>query len=94
MDTLANSASGSGDPWPPPAHRLRPATVLATHPTNKVIPLTGIARARLHGGITPPGMTMQMTDGTRHKLLWLSSEPARRVLRDRLLPVLWARPEH
>jgi hypothetical protein len=35
-----------------------------------------------------------MTDGTRHKLLWMSSEPARRLLRERLLPLLGARLTH
>ncbi|MFB7054131.1 DUF1877 family protein [Streptomyces vinaceus] len=59
----------------------------------------------LAGGVTPTDLAAAniypttiwergeetMTDGTRHKLLWLSSEPARRVLADRLLPVLGSR---
>ncbi|MFB6516504.1 hypothetical protein [Streptomyces sp. NPDC056401] len=68
-----------------------PAAVLGGHRTNKVIPFDGIAHARLHRGLTTSGLTVRMTDGTRHKLLWLSYEPARRILTDRLLPVLGSR---
>lgn len=68
-----------------------PVAVLGGHRTNKVIPFDGIARARLHRGLSTSGLAVTMTDGTRHKLLWLSSEPARRVLADRLLPVLGSR---
>jgi hypothetical protein len=32
-----------------------------------------------------------MTDGSHHKLLRLSTEPARGLLRDRLMPVLGPR---
>ncbi|MER7838948.1 hypothetical protein ABTY98_24480 [Streptomyces sp. NPDC096040] len=71
-----------------------PTAILATHRTNKVIPLAYIAEARLHGGVTTSGMTLRMTDGTHHKLLWLSTEPARRLLRDRLLPALGPRLTH
>jgi hypothetical protein len=35
-----------------------------------------------------------MTVGTRHKLLWSSWDPARRLLRERLLPLLGARLTH
>ncbi|MFE2155778.1 hypothetical protein ACFXAO_37735 [Streptomyces lavendulae] len=68
-----------------------PVAVLGGHRTNKVIPFDGIAHARLHPDLTTAGLAVTMTDGTRHKLLWLSSEPARRVLADRLLPVLGSR---
>jgi hypothetical protein len=95
MDTVANSF-GSGltaqDPYRFVAHD--PETVLAAHPTNRLIPFAEMARARLHGGVTTSGLEVTMTDGTRHKLLWMSSEPARRLLRERLLPLLGARLTH
>lgn len=95
MDTVANS-SGSGltarDPYRFIAHD--PETVLAAHPTNRLIPFADMARARLHGGVTTSGLEVTMTDGTRHKLLWMSSEPARRLLRERLLPLLGTRLDH
>ncbi|WSK25162.1 hypothetical protein OG730_40900 [Streptomyces sp. NBC_01298] len=68
-----------------------PAAVLRGHHTNKIIPFDGITHARLHRGLTASGLSMRMTDGSRHKLLWLSSEPARRILTDRLLPILGSR---
>ncbi|MGW3415694.1 hypothetical protein [Streptomyces sp. NPDC000888] len=89
MASVANSL-GSGLAAPKPGHTIvyDPTALLAGHRTNKVIPFDGIERARLHGGITTSGMTVSMTDGTRHKLLWMNSEPARRLLTDRLLPIL------
>lgn len=97
MTTVANSyGSGSGltprDPYRLIAHD--PAKVLAGHPTNKLIPFAEIATARLHGGVTTSGLEVVMTDGTRHKLLWASWDPARRLLRERLLPLLGARLTH
>ncbi|NEC89766.1 hypothetical protein [Streptomyces sp. SID12501] len=97
MTTVANSySSGSGptarDPYRLIAHD--PATVLAAHPTNKLIPFAEMATARLHGGVTTSGLEVVMTDGTRHKLLWASWDPARRLLRERLLPLLGARLTH
>ncbi len=93
--TLANS-HGSGltarEPYRLIAHD--PAAVLAAHPTNKLIPFSGIATARLHGGVTTSGLEVVMTDGTRHKLLWATWDPARRLLRERLLPLLGARLTH
>jgi hypothetical protein len=71
-----------------------PDAVRSAHRTNKVLPLTEIANARIHGGLTTSGMTLSMADGTRHKLLWMSTEPARGLLRDRLLPLLGPRPAH
>ncbi|WP_371596410.1 hypothetical protein [Streptomyces sp. NBC_00564] len=89
MASVANSL-GSNPTAPEPAHTIAhdPAAILAGHRTNKIIPFDGIERARLHGGITTSGMTVSMVDGTRHKLLWLTSEPTRRLLTDRLLPIL------
>jgi hypothetical protein len=89
MDSVANSF-GSRLTAPKPGHTIvyDPAAILAGHRTNKIIPFDGIERARLHGGITTSGLTVHMADGTRHKLLWMTSEPARRLLTDRLLPIL------
>ncbi|MFD9332610.1 hypothetical protein [Streptomyces sp. NPDC060065] len=89
MASVANSL-GSSLTAPKPGHPIvhDPTALLAGHRTNKIIPFDGIERARLHGGITTSGMTVSMTDGTRHKLLWMNSEPARRLLTDRLLPIL------
>ncbi|MFE8988612.1 hypothetical protein ACFYMI_12310 [Streptomyces collinus] len=71
-----------------------PGTIRSAHRTNKVLPLSEIANARIHGGLTTSGMTLSMTDGTRHKLLWMSMEPARGLLRDRLVPLLGPRLAH
>jgi hypothetical protein len=96
LRSVLNSQSGSGvtarDPYRLIGHD--PDAVLRAHRTNKVIPFTDIHSARLHGGVTTSGLTLTMTDGTHHKLLWLSTEPARRLLRDRLLPVLGPRLVH
>lgn len=91
-ETVANSL-GSSLTAPIPGHLIGydPAAVLAGHRTNKVIPFDAVARVRLHGGLTTSALTVSMVDGTRHKFLWLASEPARRLLADRLLPVLGAR---
>ncbi|MFF7867274.1 hypothetical protein ACFZCT_12510 [Streptomyces qaidamensis] len=71
-----------------------PDAIRSAHRTNKVLPITEITHARLHGGLTTSGMTLSMADGTRHKLLWMSMEPARGLLRDRLLPLLGPRLAH
>ncbi|MFF0217159.1 hypothetical protein [Streptomyces vinaceus] len=92
VDTVVNSiAPGIPEHTATSVIAYDPVAILGGHHTNKVIPFDGIAHARLHPGLTTAGLEMTMTDGTRHKLLWLSSEPARRVLADRLLPVLGSR---
>ncbi|MCW8097472.1 hypothetical protein [Streptomyces tauricus] len=96
LDSTVNSVSGSiampRDPYTVTAYD--PEAILAGHRTNKVIDLAGIDHARLHGGVTTSGLTAHMTDGTHHKLLWNTFEPTRRLLRDRLLPVLGPRLTH
>jgi hypothetical protein len=96
MDSIANSTSGSGvtarDPYQVIAYD--PTAILAAHHTNKVIPIADIDQARLHRGISTSVLRVTMMDGTRHKLLWMYYEPARRLLRDRLLPVLGPRLVH
>lgn len=92
MDSVVNSF-GSGLPARDQGRTVGydPDRVLTGHRTNKLIPFPDIARARLRGGITTSSLTVDMRDGTRHKLLWKSSDPARRLLTDRLLPILGAR---
>ncbi|WNI19045.1 hypothetical protein [Actinacidiphila sp. ITFR-21] len=68
-----------------------PAAILSAHRTNKIIPFRDIVHARLRRGIATSSLTVQMADGTRHKLRWRSSDPAHRLLADRLLPVLGPR---
>ncbi len=96
MATLANGSVSAGlkaqEPYRPLTYD--PEAVLAAHPTNKLIPFAGIAAGRLHGGLTASGLEVVMTDGTRHKLLWSSLDPARRLLREQLPPVLGARLDH
>ncbi|WP_433892044.1 hypothetical protein [Streptomyces sp. CA-111067] len=92
LDTVANSyVSGTSARKSGHSVAYDPAAVLAAHRTNKIIPFDRIATARLHRGLTTSGLTVLMTDGTRHKLLWRSSDPAHRLLKDRLLPILGPR---
>lgn len=71
-----------------------PDAIRSAHRTNKVLPLAEITHVRIHGGLTTSGMSLSMADGSRHKLLWMSMEPARGLLRDRLLPLLGPRLAH
>ena len=92
LDTVANTyVSGTSARRSGHSVAYDPAAVLAAHRTNKVIPFDRIATARLHRGIATSGLTVLMTDGTRHKLLWRASDPAHRLLKDRLLPILGPR---
>ncbi|MBY8879770.1 hypothetical protein [Actinacidiphila acidipaludis] len=68
-----------------------PAELLAAHPTNRVIPVSAIARASFRRGLTTTSFTLDLTTGARHRLLWRSTEPAQRLLTDRLLPLLGRR---
>ncbi|MFF4299614.1 hypothetical protein ACFY0N_38925 [Streptomyces vinaceus] len=92
VDTVVNSiAPGVSEQAATSMTAYDPVAILGVHHTNEVLPFGGIAHARLHPGLTTAGVDVTMTDGTRHKLLWLSSEPARRVLADRLPPALGSR---
>ncbi|WP_158102509.1 hypothetical protein [Streptomyces africanus] len=96
---LATMVTGFNGPElaAPDTHRTLaydPDAIRSDHRTNKVLPLAEIAQARLHGGLTTSGITLRMADGARHKLLWMSTEPARRVLSDRLVPLLGPRLTH
>ncbi len=90
---LATQANGLGRtvpddlPWTDvPAHAL--AQVPAGHRTNKVIPFAAVARAQLVRGLTANALRLVMTDGTRHKLLWPTSDPAYDILAGTLPAVL------
>jgi hypothetical protein len=98
--TIANSLrSGIGRTVPHPLPHL-PATaidhkrILAAHRTNKVLPYAHIAAATLFRGLTAHGLTLTMTDGRRHKLLWLTRDPAHAVLGETLRAVLGDRFSH
>ncbi|MFI1092225.1 hypothetical protein [Streptomyces sp. NPDC020917] len=80
---VGTSAKKSGRPL-----CYAPADLLAAHRTNRVIPVASIARAHFRRGLATTSFTVDLADGTRHRLLWLSNEPAQRLLTDRLLPLL------
>ncbi|WP_203911548.1 hypothetical protein [Rhizocola hellebori] len=68
---------------PPPESALSsfdPAALLAEHPTNKVIYFDAVVAARLKQGITTDALRLGMSDGSRHRLLWLRRDPAYEVL--------------
>lgn len=92
LETLANSY-GSGTSARKSGHSVGydPDAVLAAHRTNKIIPFRDIAAAELRRGLTTSSLTVRMADGTLHKLHWRSSDPAHRLLADRLLPILGPR---
>jgi hypothetical protein len=55
---------------------LEPALVTSGHRTNNVLAFWDIAAARLHRGALSDRLAVKMRDGMRHKLLWLSHDPA------------------
>ena len=65
--------------------------LLAEHPTNKVIAFSDVARARLVRGVTAHGLRVRMLDGRRHKLLWLTRDPAYQILGEALHAALGER---
>ncbi|GAA1536568.1 hypothetical protein GCM10009827_063960 [Dactylosporangium maewongense] len=65
--------------------------LLAEHPTNKVIAFSDVAHARLVRGVTAHGLRLRMIDGRRHKLLWLTRDPAYQVLSTALAATLGQR---
>ncbi|MBQ0896762.1 hypothetical protein KBX37_27340 [Micromonospora sp. U56] len=60
------------------------ATLLAEHPTNKVIYFDAVVTARLVKGRTSDALRLAMSDGDRHKLLWLRRDPAYEILSNSL----------
>jgi hypothetical protein len=68
-----------------------PAEILAAHRTNKFLPFGSIAKAQLFRGFTAHGLALTTTTGTRHKLLWLTADPAHAILSDALPSLLGER---
>ncbi|MGN9893802.1 hypothetical protein [Micromonospora sp. L31] len=60
------------------------ATLLAEHPTNKVIYFDAVVAARLVKGRTSDALRLAMSDGDRHKLLWLRRDRAYEILSNSL----------
>jgi hypothetical protein len=58
--------------------------ILAAHRTNKVLPFTDVTAATLFRGRTAHGLNLTMTNGRRHKLLWLVRDPAFHILSETL----------
>ncbi|MFJ6198080.1 hypothetical protein [Micromonospora sp. NPDC092111] len=67
------------------------ATLLAEHPTNKVIHFDAVATARLVRGSTSDALRLAMSDGSRAKLLWLRRDPAYEILSTSLAAALGER---
>ncbi|MEV4534523.1 hypothetical protein AB0J82_11905 [Asanoa sp. NPDC049518] len=65
--------------------------LLAEHPTNKVIAFADVADARLVRGFAAHGLRLRMLDGRRHKLLWLTRDPAYQILDEALHSALGER---
>lgn len=83
----------AGGPTPAIIHAdtTRPGEILAGHKTNKVIEFSAVARMRLHHGRRTDRINILLTDGTRHKLLWLPDEPAFGALHQELPGLLGQR---
>lgn len=62
--------------------------LLAEQPTNKAILFAEVSHARLVRGVTAHGLRLRMRDGERHKLLWLTRDPAYRILSEALQAAL------
>lgn len=65
--------------------KFQPATVRALHRGNRYLRLDDVASARLHRGITTDRLVIRTRGGKRHKLLWMKTDPAFLILRDRLV---------
>jgi hypothetical protein len=98
--TVANRRrNGIGRTVPDPLPYLPVAAfdheqIRAAHRTNKVLPYNQVAAAMLFRGRTAHGLKLTMTDGRRHKLLWLTRDPAHAVLSETLPAVLQDRLSH
>jgi hypothetical protein len=68
-----------------------PDDIRAAHRTNKFLPFGTIAKAQLFRGFTAHGLTLATTDGKRHKLLWLTADPAYGILTESLPALLGER---
>jgi hypothetical protein len=68
---------------------LNLSDIAAAHPTNKVLALDAVVKARLRRGALTDRLALKTHDGSRHKLLWLKVDPAHEVL-GRHSKSLWA----
>ncbi|WP_028644436.1 hypothetical protein [Nocardioides sp. URHA0020] len=68
-------------PAPP---ELAPDQARAGDRHHRYVPLDGVRSARLHHGRLSDRLAISMRTGERHKLLWLSADPAYGVLRTAL----------
>lgn len=88
-ETLAHGNGGSPTVTIPPARvplpsHLTPPLLAAGHRRNKYLPFAQIAAAALHRGRMNDRLSVTMDTGARHKLLWLSTDPAFAFLREAL----------
>jgi hypothetical protein len=89
-ETLKNLGGPTvGVPLPRIAARDLPTgQILSEHHSNKVIALNAIVHATLNRGLTSHRLGLRLADGTAHKFLWLSSDPAHDALAHALAPWL------
>ena len=93
LSFAATQANRYGPTVAPPLPSADPASfvaadILAAHRTNKFLPFAAIAKAQLFRGFTAHGLALTMTNGARHKLLWLTADPAHAQLADALPSLL------
>ncbi|GAA4608505.1 hypothetical protein BJY16_006874 [Actinoplanes octamycinicus] len=65
--------------------------IVAEHRTNRFIPFDAIATARLRSGVLNDALRITLRDGTHHRLLWLTKDPAHAILFGALPGLLGAR---
>jgi hypothetical protein len=70
-----------------------PQVVRAGHRTNKHLSFDDVESAHLKHGPMSGCLNLRMRDGSRHKLLFLMSDPAYRILRRDLPSILGERLE-
>ena len=92
LGLAATFANGVGPTVPSPAPvveawSLDLGAIAAAHRTNVVLALPEVATAVLHSGLATDRLALTMRDGSRHKLLWLHSDPAHHLLAG---PLRWA----
>jgi hypothetical protein len=81
-----------GDPLPrTDASSFRADDIRGGHRTNKFLPFGTIRTAQLFRGFTAHGIALSTDDGKKHKLLWLTADPAYEILRESLPEMLGER---
>jgi hypothetical protein len=61
------------------------------HRTDKFLPFATIRTAQLFRGFTAHGLALSTVDGRKHKLLWLTADPAYEILSESLPALLGGR---